>query len=126
LFKAAPAELTPSAWAATRKPSKFADAVNHAVVRSLLSFDAKVRGQTHAQITNVPDPRSLGGLQLSVIHPLTKPNGNGIVGPNALIRPLVDEYPNFELCIAFAKDECKRSAIPLKKTGLVYDLLKKI
>jgi hypothetical protein len=28
---------------------------------------------------------------------LTKPNGNGIVGPDALIRPLVDEFLVFRL-----------------------------
>jgi hypothetical protein len=57
---------------------------------------------------------------------LTMLNENGIVGPNALVRPPGDECPVFELWMAFAEEECKRSTIWVKKAGLVYDLLLKI
>jgi len=34
---------------------------------------------------------------------LSKPNGDGIVGPDALIRPLGDEFPAFRLCVALCR-----------------------
>ena len=45
---------------------------------------------------------------------LTKPKWKWIVGPDALLRPLVDEFPVFRLCVALCRGERKRSAIELK------------
>jgi hypothetical protein len=42
--------------------------------------------------------------------------------PNALIRPLSDEFSVFRLYVVLCRGGRKRSTISLKKAGLVYDL----
>jgi hypothetical protein len=56
----------------------------------------------------------------------TKPSGEGDCRPNALIRPLVDEYSIFELCIALCRGRVQTAYDFAEKAGLVYDLIEKI
>jgi|SRR5271165_2410412 len=51
-------------------------------------------------------PNLVADLNEKIIVPgaaLTNPNENAIVGPNALIRPLGDEFPAFRLSVALCR-----------------------